>query len=107
MTLKETKNLSANRFELTIAISAEELSEGVKKAYNQRKDNISIPGFRKGKAPFAMVVKMYGEEAFYEDALNILYPDAVDSAIKESGLKVINDKMDFDMVSILTFHRQD
>ena len=100
MTLKETKNLSANRFELTIAISAEELSEGVKKAYNQRKDNISIPGFRKGKAPFAMVVKMYGEEAFYEDALNILYPDAVDSAIKESGLKVINDKMDTEIESI-------
>lgn len=100
MTLKETKNLSANRFELTIAISAEELSEGVKKAYNQRKDNISIPGFRKGKAPFAMVIKMYGEEAFYEDALNILYPDAVDSAIKESGLKVINDKMDTEIESI-------
>lgn len=100
MTLKETKNLSANRFELTIAISAEELSEGVKKAYNQRKDSISIPGFRKGKAPFAMVIKMYGEEAFYEDALNILYPDAVDSAIKESGLKVINDKMDTEIESI-------
>ena len=100
MTLRETKNLSANRFELTIAISAEELSEGVKKAYNQRKDSISIPGFRKGKAPFAMVIKMYGEEAFYEDALNILYPDAVDSAIKESGLKVINDKMDTEIESI-------
>ena len=100
MTLRETKNLSANRFELTIAISAEELSEGVKKAYNQRKDSISIPGFRKGKAPFAMVIKMYGEEAFYEDALNILYPETVDAAIKESGLNVINDKMDFDMVSI-------
>ncbi len=100
MTLKETKNLSANRYELTIAISAEELAEGVKKAYNQRKDNIAIPGFRKGKAPYAMVIKMYGEEAFYEDALNILYPEAVDSAIKESGLKVINDKMDTDIESI-------
>ena len=100
MTLKETKNLSANRYELTIAISAEELAEGVKKAYNQRKDNIAIPGFRKGKAPYAMVIKMYGEEAFYEDALNILYPEAIDSAIKESGLKVINDKMDTDIESI-------
>lgn len=47
-----------------------------------------------------MVIKMYGEEAFYEDALNILYPDAVDSAIKESGLKVINDKMDTEIESI-------
>ena len=100
MTLKETKNLSANRYELTITISAEELAEGVKKAYESRKNDISIPGFRKGKVPFAMVVKMYGEEAFYEDALNILYPDAVDAAIKESGLKVINDKMDTDIESI-------
>ena len=100
MTLKETKNLSANRYELTIAISAEELAEAVKKAYESRKNDISIPGFRKGKVPFAMVVKMYGEEAFYEDALNILYPDAVDAAIKESGLKVINDKMDTDIESI-------
>ena len=47
-----------------------------------------------------MVMKMYGEEAFFEDALNILYPETVDAAIKESGLNVINDKMDFDMVSI-------
>ncbi len=100
MTLKETKNLSTNRYELTIAISAEELAEGVKKAYDERKGDIAIPGFRKGKAPFSMVVKMYGEEAFYEDALNILYPEAVDSAIKESGLKVINDKMDTDIESI-------
>ena len=76
------------------------MAEGVKKAYESRKNDISIPGFRKGKVPFAMVVKMYGEEAFYEDALNILYPDAVDAAIKESGLKVINDKMDTDIESI-------
>lgn len=100
MTLKETKNLSTNRYELTISISAEELADGVKKAYESRKGDISIPGFRKGKAPYAMVVKMYGEEAFYEDALNILYPDALDAAIAESGLKVINDKMDTEIESI-------
>ncbi len=100
MTLKETKNLSANRYELTIAISAEELADGVKKAYDSRKNDIVIPGFRKGKAPYAMVIKMYGEEAFYEDALNILYPDALEAAIAESGLKVINDKMDTDIESI-------
>ncbi len=100
MTLKETKNLSANKYELTIAISAEELAEGVKKAYESRKGDIAIPGFRKGKAPYAMVIKMYGEEAFYEDALNILYPDAVEAAINESGLKVINDKMDTEIESM-------
>ena len=100
MSLKETKKLATNRYELEITIDAEKFSEAIKKAYDQQKDKIQLPGFRKGKAPYAMVVKMYGEEAFFEDALNILYPDAVDEAIKESGLKVINDKMDFDMVSI-------
>ncbi len=100
MSLKETKKLATNRYELEITIDAEKFSEAIRKAYDQQKDKIQLPGFRKGKAPYAMVVKMYGEEAFFEDALNILYPDAVDEAIKESGLKVINDKMDFDMVSI-------
>ncbi len=100
MSLKETKKLGTNRYELEITIDAQKFSEAIKKAYDQQKDKIQLPGFRKGKAPYAMVVKMYGEEAFFEDALNILYPDAVDEAIKESGFKVINDKMDFDMVSI-------
>ncbi len=100
MSLKETKKLGANRYELEIVIDAQKFGEAIKEAYNQQKDKINIPGFRKGKAPYAMVMKMYGEEAFFEEALNILYPEAVDEAIKESGLKVINDKMDFDMVSI-------
>ena len=100
MSLKETKKLSANRYELEIAIDAEKFGDAIKKAYNQQKNKINIPGFRKGKAPYAMVIKMYGEEAFYEEALNILYPDAVEEAIKESGLNVINDKMDSDIVSV-------
>ncbi len=100
MSLKETKKLATNRYELEITIDAQKFGEAIKKAYDQQKDKIQLPGFRKGKAPYAMVVKMYGEEAFFEDALNILYPDAVEEAINESGLKVINDKMDFDMVSI-------
>ncbi len=100
MSLKETKKLGANRYELEITIDAQKFGEAIRKAFDQQKDKINIPGFRKGKAPYAMVMKMYGEEAFFEEALNILYPEAVDEAINESGLKVINDKMDFDMVSI-------
>ena len=91
MSLKETKQLGANRYELEITIDAESFGEAIKKAYNKQKNKIAVPGFRKGKAPYAMVMKMYGEEAFFEDALNILYPDAVEGAIKESGLNVIND----------------
>ncbi len=100
MSLKEKKQLGTNRYELEITIDAEKFGEAIRKAYDNQKDKIQLPGFRKGKAPYAMVMKMYGEEAFFEDALNILYPDAVEEAINESGLKVINDKMDFDMVSI-------
>lgn len=100
MSLKETKKISANRYELEIIVEGERFREAIKEAYKKNAKKINIPGFRKGKAPYAMVMKMYGEEAFFEDALNLIYADVVEEAINESGLKVINDKMDFDMVSI-------
>ncbi len=100
MSLKEVKNVATNRYELEILVDGEKFREAIEKAYKKNAKNINIPGFRKGKAPFTFVEKYYGSEVFFEDALNIVYPDAVDEAIKESGLKVINDKMDFDMVSI-------
>lgn len=100
MTLKETKNVGTNRYELEITVDAEKFQNAIKEAYKKNAKNISIPGFRKGKAPYAFVEKYYGAEVFFEDALNLIYADVVDEAITESGLKVINDKMDFDMVSI-------
>ncbi len=100
MSLKETKNVGTNRYELEIVVDGEKFREAIKQAYQKNAKNINIPGFRKGKAPFKFVEQYYGSEVFFEDAMNIVYPDAVDEAIRESGLKVINDKMDFDMVSI-------
>ena len=100
MSLKATNKVSANRYELTITIDGEKFSAAIDEAYKKNRAKINIPGFRKGKAPKAMIEKMYGEGVFFEDALNLLYNDVVDEAITESGLKVINDKMDFDMVSI-------
>lgn len=100
MSLKETKNVGTNRYELEITVDAEKFQNAIKEAYKKNAKNISIPGFRKGKAPYAFVEKYYGAEVFFEDALNLIYADVVDEAITESGLKVINDKMDFDMVSI-------
>ncbi len=102
MSLKETKKISANRYELEIIVEGERFREAIKEAYKKNAKKINVPGFRKGKAPYAMVMKMYGEEAFFEDALNLIYGDVVEEAINESGLRVINDKMDFDMVSIST-----
>ncbi len=100
MSLKETKNVGANRYELEITVDGEKFREAIKAAYQKNAKKINVPGFRKGKAPYAMVEKMYGAEVFFEDALDLIYGEVVEEAIEESGLKVINDKMDFDMVSI-------
>ena len=100
MSLKETKKLDTNRYQLEITIDGEKFREAIKEAYRKNGKKINVPGFRKGKAPLHMVETYYGTEVFFEDALNLLYGDAVEEAINESGLKVIDDKMDFDLVSI-------
>ena len=100
MSLKETKNVAANRYQLEILVDGEKFREAIKEAYRKSSKKINVPGFRKGKAPFHIIETYYGSEIFFEDALNLIYNDVVEEAIKESGLKVINDKMDFEMVSI-------
>ncbi len=100
MSLKETKKVATNRYELEIIVDGERFREAIKAAYKQNAKKINVPGFRKGKAPLSFVETYYGSEIFFEDALNLIYSDVVEEAINESGLKVINDKMDFDMVSI-------
>lgn len=100
MSLKSSKKLDTNRYELEIEISPEEFSKAIDKAYKKNAKKISIPGFRKGKAPRNFIEKYYGENIFYEDAVNSLYPGAMDEAIEEAKLEVINDKIDFDIVTI-------
>lgn len=100
MNLKSSKKLETNRYELEIEISKEDFSKAVDKAYRKNIKKISIPGFRRGKAPRAFVEKYYGENIFYEDAINSIYPETVEEAVKEANLEVINDKVDFDIVEI-------
>ncbi len=100
MSLKETKKIETNRYQLEIIIDGEKFREAIKEAYKKNGKKINVPGFRKGKAPLHIVETYYGTEVFFEDALNLLYNDVVEEAINESGLKVIDDKMDFDLVSI-------
>ncbi|HCH28005.1 MAG TPA: trigger factor [Ruminococcaceae bacterium] len=100
MSLKETKKLETNKYSLEITVDGEKFREAIKEAYKKNGKKINVPGFRKGKAPLHMVETYYGVEVFYEDALNLLYSDLVEDAIKESGLKTIEDKMDFELVSI-------
>ena len=100
MSLKETKKIDTNRYQLEITVDGEKFREAIKEAYKKNGKKINVPGFRKGKAPLHIIETYYSSEIFFEDALNLLYNDLVEDAIKESGLKVINDKMDFDLVSI-------
>ena len=100
MSLKETKKVDTNRYQLEITVDGEKFREAIVQAYKKNGKKINVPGFRKGKAPLHIIETYYGSEIFFEDALNLLYNDLVEDAIKESGLKVIDDKMDFELVSI-------
>ncbi len=98
--LKEFSKKETNRYELVITVDAEKFNEAIKQAYAENGKKINVPGFRKGKAPMGLIEKYYGESVFFEDALNILYPEAVEAAIAESKLEFVDDKIDFDLVSI-------
>ena len=101
MSLKNAvKTENANRVELEIVVDAETFEKAVNAAYRKNVGKIALPGFRKGKAPRALIEKMYGAEFFYEDAMNAVYPDALDAAIKESGYEFVEDKIDLDVVSV-------
>lgn len=96
MSLKNsTKKEEANLWTLEVSIDADTFEAAQKKAFAKMKNRISYPGFRKGKVPRNMAEKVYGEGFLYEDALEICYPEAVEAAIKESGLDVVGtDKAD-------------
>ena len=98
--LKGTNKVETNRYELTVSVDEQTFADACTKAYKKVGKKIAIPGFRKGKAPRTIIEKYYGAEVFYEDALEILYPEAVQSALDESGLEMVSDKVDFDLVSM-------
>ena len=93
------ENLEKSMAKITITVSAETFEEAMVKSYNKNKKNISIQGFRKGKAPRKMVEKLYGPEVFYEDAANFAIPDAYEEAAKESGLEIVS-RPEIDVVDI-------
>ena len=85
----QVEKLEKNMAKLTIEVSSEEFENAIAKAYKKNKNKISMPGFRKGKAPRAMIEKMYGKGVFYEDAANSIIPDAYADAAKESELEIV------------------
>lgn len=89
MSLKATNNVETNKYELEIEISAEDFEAAIEKAYLKARKNIAMPGFRKGKAPRKLIEKEYGEQVFFEDAVNLLYAHVVNGAVEESGLELV------------------
>ena len=89
MSLKATNNVETNKYELEIEISAEDFEAAIEKAYLKARKNIAMPGFRKGKAPRKLIEKEYGEQGFFEDAVNLLYAPVVNGAVEESGLELV------------------
>lgn len=86
----KVENLEKNMARLTIEVDAEEVEKALEAVYQKQKKSISIPGFRKGKVPRAMVEKMYGPAVFYEDAANRLMQQEYPKAMEESGLEIVS-----------------
>ncbi len=86
----QVEKLEKNMVKLTIETAAEEFDTALEKAYAKNKGKFNIQGFRKGKAPRSIIEKMYGSGVFYEDAANIIIPDAYEKAVEESGLTLVS-----------------
>ena len=98
--LKSTNNVEKNVYELEITIDGATFEAAVQKAYLKVRKDITINGFRKGKAPRAFIEKIYGSGVFYEDALELVYPEAVSEAITESKLEVVGMPYDLEVPEI-------
>lgn len=100
MSLKECNKVETNIHELTVELDGQTFEKAVNQAYLRENKKIALPGFRKGKAPRAMVERMYGADVFYEEAIRTVYPDAVEGAVAESGLDVVDvDSSTLELVS--------
>lgn len=95
----QVENLEKNMVKFTIEATAEEFEVAVEKAYQKNKGKMNVQGFRKGKAPRAIIEKMYGAGIFYEDAANIIIPDAYEKAAEESKLDIVS-RPEIDVIQI-------
>ena len=90
MTLVSSKIIETNRSEIIVEVKGEEWVKAVDASFVKNSKKIALPGFRKGKAPRAMIERAYGKGVFYDDAINDLYPAAYEEAVKEAGLKSVD-----------------
>ena len=86
----QVEKLEKNMAKLTVEVPAEQFEAALKTSFQKNKNKFSIPGFRKGKAPQAMVEKMYGVGVLYDDAIDTLLDSTYADAVKESGLDIVS-----------------
>ncbi|MCI9226321.1 MAG: trigger factor [Acutalibacter sp.] len=89
MNLKSSNNVETNQHELVLEVTPEELNQAINEVYKRESKRMNVPGFRKGKAPRAFIEKFYGEDVFYQAAVDHLYNPMMNTAIDESGLEVV------------------
>lgn len=97
MALKSSNKIDTNTYELEVTVDAETFKKACTTAYLKNRKNIQVPGFRKGKATQGMIEKLYGEGVFYEDALDVVYPQAVSDAFDEAKLEVVDAPFDLEV----------
>ena len=98
--LKSAEKTGTNEYTLALSIAADAFEAAVNRAYHKNKNRISVPGFRKGKAPRALIEKVYGENVFYDDALDIVFPDEYEAALAEAKIDAVDSPRDFDIQSV-------
>lgn len=90
MSLVSANKVETNTYELAVSVGAEEFKKGIDKTYKKTVKNITVPGFRKGKAPKSIIEKLYGESVFFEDTVNDMYPEAYTKAVEEAGISPVD-----------------
>lgn len=100
MSIKSCEKTEKNTYELKLTADAAQLESAVAKAFAKTRKRYTVPGFRKGKATRSLIERMYGEAVFYEDALEILYPELYEAAIEESKIKPVDSPYDVDVKKI-------
>ncbi len=100
MSIKSCEKTGANTVELQLTADGAAFEAAVVKAYQKTRGRYNVPGFRRGKAPRNLIERFYGEKAFYEDALEILYPSLYEEAVKESGIKPVDQPYELDVPEI-------